>query len=722
MLRHLNITPGDRVLIESRAYSFTGEITREGASPSDPRDLGFKDVRTAAHLTLELERFHRLYAAGEIRLLRAYEQPRDRLKEDPAEEDDKSPDVRWRRLWCEAYDRAPCSKSDVALKAFIARHAAEIEGDRIPSAGALRVWLRERGAPGDRRSRFMGERRGRERRGEGAMPLRIHPAVQVVLGEAAEAYYDGVRVNPESVYCATRTAVVELNARRAADGLPVLRPPSASTVRRYLRRHLDYGRATRRYGYREGGRRFTPIRGSVSAKHILEIAIIDQTLIDCSVIDDEHLINAGRPWLAMMIDVHSRYPLGFCLSFEPPSVETVLACLRHAVRPKLELEETLPELKDQWLAFGVPDTIVVDNAWENTGSSFRDACADAGVSITYAPVATPEYKGVCERFFGTLNTMLFHRLPGGLPFTPQQRSKLGLDNDKDAALLLSDVRTAIYQCIVEVYGRQFHKALQASPEQVWRKDAALHGRPYVDDLASLDIALAKLVPGERTLSRAGVTLHDLTYRAPEQLAELLADLLPLQAPRSAKPGTARVKVKYHAEDLSRIYVWNPVASRYVVLPCVQATYAEGLSEHHHGLIRAFAREEHLAFQSEDERCAARVRLQQRVLPILPLNKVRARQNAQRIKGEPPIAAVPVCPPAPEHAILLSSATNRSDGGEPHRAPGRSKTKRPKSYVPKPAMSDGPPIDAAQLFAEHFSAEQHPSSVWADAFEAGEGAS
>ena len=719
MLRHLNITPGDRVLIQGRAYSFTGEITREAAAPSDPRDLGFKDARTAAHLTLELEHFHRLYAAGEIRLLRSYEQPRDRLREDAAEEDGKSPDVRWRRLWCEAYDKAPCSKSDAALKGFIARTAQEIEGDRIPSAGALRVWLRERGAPGDRRARFMGERQG-----EGAKPLRIHPAVQAVLGEAAEAYYDGVRVNPQSVYCATRTAVVELNGKRAADGLPVLRPPSASTVRRYLRRHLDYGRTTRRYGYREGGRRFTPIRGSVSAKHILEIAIIDQTLIDCAVIDDEHLINVGRPWLAMMIDVHSRYPLGFCLSFEPPSVETVLACLRHAVRPKLELEEIAPELKDQWLGFGVPDTIVVDNAWENTGSSFRDACADAGVSITYAPVATPEYKGVCERFFGTLNTLLFHRLPGGLPFTPQQRTRLGLDNDKDAALLLSDVRRAIYQCIVEVYGRQFHKALQASPEQVWRKDAALHGRPYVDDLASLDIALAKLVPGDRTLSRAGVTLHDLSYRAPEPLAELLADLLPQQAPRSARPGTARVKVKYHPEDLSRIYVWNPVSSRYVVLPCVQAAYAEGLSEHHHGLIRAFAREEHLAFQSEDERCAARVRLQSRVLPVIPLNKVRARQTAQRIKAERPIPAVPSAAPTPEHAILLSSATNRSDGGEPHRAPGRrtpgrTKAKRPRAYVPAPATLEGPPVNAAELFAEHFSRKLRSQPGWADGLDFGE---
>ena len=146
---------------------------------------------------------------------------------------------------------------------------------------------------------------------------------------------------------------------------------------------------------------------------------------------------------------------------------------------------------------------MVDNAWENTGSSFRDACADANISIVFAPVATPEYKGVCERFFGTLNTMLFHRLPGGLPFTPQQRKKLGLDGEADAALLLSDIKRAIVQCIVEVYGREFHKALQAAPEQVWRKEAPLHGRPYVEDLAALDLALAKLVPSERTLVPRG---------------------------------------------------------------------------------------------------------------------------------------------------------------------------------------------------------------------------
>ena len=343
--------------------------------------------------------------------------------------------------------------------------------------------------------------------------------------------------------------------------------------------------------------------------------------------------------------------------------------------------------------FGVPETIVVDNAWENTGSSFRDACADAGISIVYAPVATPEYKGVCERFFHTLNTLLFHRLPGGLPFTPQQRTKLGLDNEADAALLLSDVKRAIHQCIVEVYGRQFHKALQAAPEQVWRKEAQRHGRPYVDDLAALDVALARLVPSERTLTRAGLVHNDLTYRAPEPLAGLLADLLPVQPPRAGRRGTARVKVKYHPEDLGKVYVWNAVRRRYVVLPCTQPLYAQGLSEHHHKLITAFARAEHLAFQSEDERCRARVRLQDLVLPAIPLGKVRDRQRAQRLLGRQPLGAVPLQPSPPEHGIAITTLHARDDEGAPHRAPRvarRSKAGPPRRGAEK-AMAVGPAI-------------------------------
>ena len=693
-LRRLNFSPGDTLLLQERPYQFRGEISQEGAGLRDPRALSFTDAHTAAPVTLTPEAFDQLYAAGEVRILKAHE---------PAAQIAPVPDAagetetqRWRRLWCEAFDAAPCGKSDQALASFIAAHAADLACGRAPpSPGALRVWLRERGRPGDRRARFMAHRIGPI-----SVPLRLEPSAQQVLAQEAERFFDGVRVNPHAVYCAVRARIADLNGDRSGDALPPIRSPSESTVRRYLRRHLDYGRATRRLGWREGGRRFQPILGSMKAERILELAIVDQTRIDCAVIDDEHMINVGRPWLAMMIDVRSRYPLGYQLSFEPPSVSTVLACVRHAVRPKLEH----PEVAGEWMAFGVPETIVVDNAWENTGSSFRDACADANISILFAPVAAPEYKGVGERFFGTLNTLLFHRLPGGLPFTPQQRTKLGLDMETDAALMLSDVKRAIHQCIVEVYGREFHKALGAAPEQLWRREAPLHGRPYVEDLAALDLALARLAPSERTLSRAGVTHQELTYNSPEALAQLLADLLPRQSPRSARPGTVRVKLKYHPEDLGQVYVWNPVRRRYAQLACTQAEYAQGLSEHHHALIRAFARSEQLAFQSEDERCRARKRLQDLVLPSIPLGKVRERQNAQRLKlGVEPARTWPSG--LPEHGVPLGSTAARTDEGTPHRAP-RPRRKPAKAQIVMGVFEPvTAPASSPSAFAEFFGAEE-----------------
>ena len=704
-LRNLNVALGERVSLRGREYAFAGEVTREGAAFEAERDLSFKDVRTGAHATLTRAEFDALYLAGDVRILRAYEA--SAAKDDAATA--ASPVARWRSQWCQAYDAAPCAKSDAALGAFIADQALRLGDERAPpSPGALRTWLRERGAAGDRRARFMDDRReGR------TQAMRLDPLAARVLSQKAEAFYDGVRLNPLAVYCAVRTELDALNRQRMVDGLPPARCPSESTVRRYLRRHLDYSRATRRYGWRAGGRRFDPIRGAVHAAHILDRAIVDQTLIDCAVIDDEHMINVGRPWLAVMIDVRSRYPLGFHLSFEPPSVETVLACLRHAVRPKVDLADAHPEVNGEWPAYGVPETLVVDNAWENTGSSLRDACADAGISLVYAPVATPEYKGVCERFFGTLNTLLFHRLPGGLPFTPQQRKLLGIGGEGDAALLLSDVRRAIHQCIVEVYGRDFHKALQASPEQVWRKDARDHGRAYVDDLRALDLALAKLAPSDRMLTRAGLVLNDLTYNTPETLGELLADLLPRQAPRSARPGAARVKVKYHPEDLGQVYVWNEVKRRYLSLACTQPDYAAGLSEHHHKLIRAYAKAEHLAFQSEAQRCAARTRLQEMILPAIPLSKIGDRRRLQRLMGATPPLGRPGLSEPPEFGIAIETVASRTEASAPHRAPAvRRRGKRAAPAAPQQqadavrfahhfGSAPATPAPAAELFGEFF---------------------
>ncbi len=326
------------------------------------------------------------------------------------------------------------------------------------------------------------------------------------------------------------------------------------------------------------------------------------------------------------------------------------------------------------MAFGVPDTIVVDNAWEFTQSSFPDACADAGISITWAAIADPKYKGIGERFFATLNSMVVHRLPGGLPFTPQRRQELGLDASKRAVLTLSQVRELLYQCIIEVYGKAKHRALGTAPENVWRKQAKVRGTTYAADIGALDRGLTKLGP-ERVLTREGIQLHGLTYRAPEPLAGLLADLVP-HAPRRAGPRTGvKVKVKYDPHNLGQVLVYNQVRRTYVPLPCIQPRYAERLTEHHHRELQKYAKEQDLLFQTEDQRCLAWDRLQTAIRDLIPASKIGDRRRQQRLKGEArlvdAVRLTEIDALGEGDRIPVDAITNRQHGETPSRRQNRS---------------------------------------------------
>jgi putative transposase len=682
MQRHLNFDLRDRVLIDGIECEFDGCVSGSHAG-ADGDELIFVDRRIGNRIRFTQLEFDQAYAQGRLRWIRAYERVGD-VAPEPDEADFGK--AQRRRLWCQAFDADPVSKSTDALAAFIQATAFIIPGEP-PSPGSLRRWLQTRGSTDDRRPRFMGDHLVR-----GPREMRIHPIAQRVLAEKLEEYADeGVRISQRTVYYSTRAAIIRINKDRDRDGLPMVKPPSKATVHRFLVRHEGKSISERRYGKRAGGRPFNPILGSMDAKHILDIVTIDHTPLDCDVIDDEQFIKVGRPYLTAAVDACTRYPLGIVLSFEPPSVHTAMACLRHAVRPKLELATELPEIVGDWVGFGVPDTIVVDNAWEFTRSSFPEACADAGISITWAAIADPQYKGVAERFFTTLNSMVVHRLPGSLPFTPQRRKELGLDASDRAVLTLSQVRALIYQCIVEVYGKARHRSLGTAPENLWRRQAKVRGTTYAPDMGALDMALTKLAP-DRVLTREGIQLHGLTYRAPEALAGLLADLVPHSARRAGPRTGVKVKVKYEPHDLGRVLIYNPVRRIYVPLPCTQSRYAQGISEHHHKELMKFAREQDLLFQTEDQRCLARDRLQQAIRDLIPASNIGSRRRIQRLKAEAALVrGVRITELEGLESVDLipvSTVANRQRGETPSRRqppPGR-----------KPKGGRGRPSDATKV--------------------------
>ena len=51
----------------------------------------------------------------------------------------------------------------------------------------------------------------------------------------------------------------------------------------------------------------------------MDIGQIDHTLVDAIVVDREHRVSIGRPWLALAIDIASRAVLGFTIPLENPS-------------------------------------------------------------------------------------------------------------------------------------------------------------------------------------------------------------------------------------------------------------------------------------------------------------------------------------------------------------------------------------------------------------------
>ena len=630
-----NLEPGDRILVDGLAQSMHGMV--QAIRDGDPDDIQFVD-RTGRISTYTERQFLELYNAGKLRILTRTE----RIDDHAPEEGQATARAHRRLKYLREFDANPVSKSEKPLTAFIGRVAAQIGDKNPPSAGSIRRWDRTRGEPGLRRLREMTER---FRPGPGR---RLNPFVEETLSNNMERYWDSPRVTPKEIWVRVAATIANKNAGLALPPEQHIPSIAYSTVWRRCQTDMTFHRARRRFGAKEAAHRFKAIKGSMEVDRLLDLAIMDHTDVDCWVIDDVTHQPIGRPRITFLIDSCSRYPLGFNIGWKSAGLEAATACLRHAFPKKFDLKTKYPEIEHEWLAYGQPREILVDQGLEFVGSSFEDICADLGISIRIAPVRTPEYKGQIERFIGTANRQ-FHRLQGSVPGKPKALEALGINPEKDAIFLLSELEALINKWIVDVYAREKHRTLNASPEQVWRERRRTDVVELCPDLAALNAACSKVV--KRVLTRSGIELNNLTYRS-EDVSVLLQDLRPRSRKRNVSAHGIEVKVKYHSEDLGHVYVWNEVKGEYVKLPCTKLKYANGLGEYHHGKIRQWANETNREFTSEAEMCRARVELYE-MMDTIVADKVRDRKRLQRLRHpERQLAA---------DRVRISAVHDRQDG-------------------------------------------------------------
>lgn len=286
---------------------------------------------------------------------------------------------------------------------------------------------------------------------------KVLPAeVERTISEMIEAHF----LQPERW---TRTALHErVVAECERRGL---KPPSFKTVSSRLDDYQNRESQRKRIGAKAARYQYEPMPGHVEVSRPLERVEIDHTPLDVMArSDDPYCDYVGRPWLTVAIDVYTRCILGIHIGFEAPSILSVALCLTHGVLPKSPAAEFGVPL--DWIMYGLPKEIVVDNGKDFVSAAFRRGCEQYGILLTYRPVGSPHYGGTIERLIGTMVGQC-HLLPGTTKNSVKARRDY--DSIKHAALTLSQVRSWFVEQLLGRYHLLPHRMLRIPPEAAWKQ-------------------------------------------------------------------------------------------------------------------------------------------------------------------------------------------------------------------------------------------------------------
>lgn len=466
--------------------------------------------------------------------------------------------------------------------------------------------------------------------------------------------------------------VAENDVRPAQDQLPL--PSRATLARRIATSDLSEEQSERR-GQHTAKNAATQYGQTPYPERPLERVEIDHTRTDLIVIDDRDNLPLGRLTLTYCLDTATRYPLGYYLGFEPPSYLTVMECLHHAICPKPDVQQ-LYDTQHAWLAYGIPATLVIDNGKEFIGHDLADACLLLGIVLQNTPVRTPQFKAGVERMFGSLNTMLFHTLPGTTFADPAGRGNY--QSAEQACVYLSAVDRLLNLFLVDIYAERFHRGLGTIPARCWEAKTQQGFAPALPpSAAELAILLGRTTT--RVIQHYGIDFVSMRYNCDA--------LAPLRMQLQGRPA----KVKYHPGDLSYLHVYDPVAEQYIRVPALDQEYTQNLSLWKHRVIRqaVLAEQEHIDMVALGQ---AKRQLQQLVEAGRQRKRLATRTRIARwdTAGRPTRqAALPAPTAAPEPASLLPASPPTALAALPDR-----ETDWELCFVPREQLEPPPPAAAA----------------------------
>lgn len=411
---------------------------------------------------------------------------------------------------------------------------------------------------------------------------------------------------------------------------------SLATVSRRLAEFGSYERDKARYGPGYARAKYrTSVEGTLAVRAMQRLEC-DHALLNWVVICDRTGLPLGRPTLTIIVDAMSGYVVGLYVSFNGPSVTSVLNVVKNAIRPKDDMV-LAAGAKQPWLAFGMGETLVLDNGMEFHSKVFQMAAWELAIDLEFCRVRFPWLKPHVERFFANLDYFSLARGRVRKPIA----NVLNIDPAKDAAILFSDFVRGLVKFVVDVYPFEFNERKVRTPFDAFQESFSTL-RPPVFQWSMDQLDLIAAMRTDLTVGSGGVELLGISYSSPEVLAL-----------KKQIRSTFRTGVKWDPDDLSFIYLQHPTRKDWLPVPSLCPEYANGLSWNQHLLIRKHAREKWVRGGGPEQLMQARQELHELWMNgIVRGNRARDMRTSAKLSGlssskvlMPESAAEPLLPAA-----------------------------------------------------------------------------
>jgi putative transposase len=268
---------------------------------------------------------------------------------------------------------------------------------------------------------------------------------------------------------------------------------------------------------------------------IMETAICEFTNLELLVTTDDDQLTLGFPWIAVVYDGLTSYPLGYSVTFsEPP--QAFLDALRHAILPKFYTKSRYPKMTNEWLSYGVPDTLLLDYSKLSVNQKITDACA-------------------------ALNINIMHRWEGKKPnLVASKEMIMHLQNKADGfSITRNELHEEIHVWLIDIYAQRFSERLGESPDVLWREALKQDDRRSMPN-ATVDwnnpYVKRKKVPIEKT----GITVYGIIYYSDE------LDKLRIRLIDDGR--SLQTKTRIDISDLSQVYVYDTFKSEFISVPAL----------------------------------------------------------------------------------------------------------------------------------------------------------